>query len=70
MAKGLTVIEASKLVGKSRETIYHWKNKGLIELDENNMITLESILKMKDNPLKTGRPSGTFKRGVKTDVKG
>jgi len=59
---GLTVIEASKLLGKSRAHIYTLVKSGKLELDDDNNITLESIQHYKNNPPKVGRPSGTFKR--------
>ena len=63
---GLTVIEASRMLGKSRAHIYWLINNDRLELDEENKITLASIQHYKDNPPKVGRPSGSFKRkGVK-----
>ena len=63
---GLTAMEVAKELGISRQRVYQLKNKGLLELNDKNEFTFESVMKRKTMPkLKGGRPSGTFKVGVK-----
>lgn len=65
MEKGITVIEASKILGVSRNRVYQLIKKDMLLLNEKNQVTLKSVLDRKENPVPAGRPNGTFKREEK-----
>lgn len=61
--EGLTIRQAAEYLGLSRQRVYQLKDRGLIELNEDNTLNIESVEEYKKMPKKKGgRPTGTFKK--------